>query len=147
MAETPVNRKAIRQAIADALGAPGVMPSALDIYPYMKAGFDGASPVVRVVNAGSNRPESTARGHRSQFFFSVQFFVIYYEEGTPAAQAAAEDTLDDLEHELISWMDGNHNTERWTTLKWADRSRTQVVREGGHQYILEDVPIVVDVVG
>lgn len=141
------NRKDVRSAIAAGISAPGVLPATATVYGYMATGFEGLSPVVRVVSAGSMRPEFTARGTRSRFYYSVQLWVLFFEDGEPDVQQAAEDALDDLEEALLDWLIDNQTGALWTAISFADRSRTQVVLVGGSQYIMEDIPIAVDVFG
>ena len=58
-----------------------------------------------------------------------------------------QDALDDLEEAVLDWLIDNQTGALWTAIGCADRSRTQVVLVGGSQYIMEDIPIAVDVFG
>lgn len=145
------NRDAVREKIAQGYGdyLAVEMPGA-QVYGYMKSGFGGNSPVVRVVSDGSLRPEFPAQGVRSQFYYVVQHYVIYYQQGAPEVQAEAEDLLDQLEYHLYSWMVTNQQIPGfWTEIKFAERSRSSVVPvdSGAYYYILELIPLAVRVAG
>lgn len=151
---TVVSRATIRQALASQLAATGVMPTAKgNIYGYMRSGFAGLSPVVRVLSGGSVRPRTPQHGTPSRFLYTVQLWVLYFDDGNAAQQAAAEDTLDALEAELTAWL-GNESVRNqvglWRDLAWYDASRVDVRQIGtkaGSIYIVEDVPIEVTVDG
>lgn len=143
-----INRKDIRHALATALAS--AMPSAQgNVFGFMKTGFEGDSPIVRIVDSGSDRPYKEQRGVRSRFYYSVQLFVLYFEDGSPEIQSNAEDLLDDLEHEFYSYLADNQTTTNWTMIGYDDGQRSRViqVRLGESRYILEDIPIAVRVDG
>ncbi len=148
---TTASRATVRKAIASALAATGVMPTAKgNIYAYMYSGFAGASPIVRVMSGGSARPRDTQHGVPSRFYYTIQLWVLAYERGDAGQQAAAEDTLDALENELTAWLGDltvRNNPGLWRDLGWIDVSRIEVRTAQGHQYIVEDVPIEVTVNG
>lgn len=148
---TTESREVVRKALAAGLAADGVMPSAKgNIYAYMRSGFAGASPVVRVLSGGSERPRDAHHGKPSFFFFTVQMWVLYFERGTPAQQAEAEDTLDALERELTAWMGDlsvRSNPGLWRDLGWVGASQVAVRPVQGHLYLVEDVQIEVTVDG
>lgn len=148
---TVASRATVRKAIANKLAAAGVMPTAKgNIYAYMYSGFAGASPVVRVMSGGSMRPQDTQHGVPSRFYFTIQCWVLAYERGDTAQQAAAEDTLDALENELVAWLGDltvRSSPGLWRDLAWFDTSRIEVKLAQGHQYIVEDIPIEVKVDG
>ncbi len=148
---TVASRATVRKAIASQLKATGVMPSAQgNIYAYMYSGFAGASPVVRVMSGGSVRPRDRHHGVPSRFYYTIQIWVLAYERGDAAQQAAAEDTLDALEAELTAWLGDltvRNSPGLWRDLGWLDASRIEVRTASGHQYIVEDIPIEVTVDG
>lgn len=148
---TVASRAAVRAAIASGLAATGVMPTAKgNIYDYMRSGFAGVSPVVRVLSAGSVRPRDPQHGKPSRFYYTVQLWVLYFERGDAGQQEAAEDTLDALEAELTAWLGDlavRSNPGLWRDLGWFDASRIDVRQVAGHSYIVEDVPIEVMVDG
>lgn len=148
---TVASRATVRAAIASGLAATGVMPTAKgNIYDYMRSGFAGVSPVVRVLSAGSVRPRDPQHGKPSRFYYTVQLWVLYFERGDAGQQEAAEDTLDALEAELTAWLGDlavRSNPGLWRDLGWFDASRIDVRQVAGHSYIVEDVPIEVMVDG
>lgn len=142
------SRRAVREAIAT--GLTPAMPAAAAVYPYMFSNFkDGPSPVVRIMNAGSNRPPHEEVGIRSEFFFMAQFWVIYFEDGTPAVQQEAENTLDQLEYEFTAWLTDNQvkPADQWTMLTVNGRSTVQTQKVHGFYYVVESVPLVAEVYG
>ena len=148
---TVASRATVRAAIASGLAATGVMPTAKgNIYDYMRSGFAGVSPVVRVLSAGSLRPRDPQHGKPSVFFYTVQLWVLYFERSDAAQQEAAENTLDALEQELTAWM-GNlavrSKPGTWRDLGWSQPSRVEVRQIAGHSYIVEDILIEVTVDG
>lgn len=142
---TTASREAVRDAIAAGLAVSGVMPTAKgNIYGYMRSGFAGTSPLVRVLSGGSLRPRDAHHGKPSIFYFTVQLWVLYYEKGTPEQQQAAEDTLDALEEELTAWLgdlDVRNNPGVWRDLGWSQPSQVAVRQVMGHVYLVEDVLI------
>lgn len=140
---TPVNRSAIRAALATAL-ATG-LPSAQAVYGYQRGGFDGQTPVVRVMSAGSYRTRFTAQGGRGELFFLVQAWVLYVDPDLGWTEAQAEERLDQLEYELAVWMESNRNTDNWSWIEMAGRSFINVVRFQGQPYLVEDIPTLVKV--
>ena len=146
---TTANRETVRKAIAAGLAS--AMPAAKgNVFDYMRSGFAGASPVVRVLSGGSVRPRDRHHGKPSSFYFTVQMWVLYFERGTPEQQAAAEDTLDALEQELTAWLGDlsvRNSPGLWRDLGWFGPSQVAVRQVQGHTYIVEDVQIEVSVDG
>lgn len=146
----PISRKDIRRALGDGLAAN--MPTAQAIYRYQKSDLKGQSPVVRVFSARSLRPQKTGHGGvRSQFGFVVQLWVLYAGDGIQNwSEEGAEDTLDQLEYELISWMVQNQGDQvgtLWTSLKYGGWSVVDNVKVAGNTYLVEDVPVIAEVFG
>lgn len=145
---SPVNRKTIRQAIAAGLAAN--MPSAQAVYGYQRSKFDGRASVVRVFSASADRPMFAEQGIRSEFGFIVQLWVLYASPTTQVwSESEAEDKLDDLEYELISWIVDNQVPADmlWTALRYARGSVVDTHKVGGESYLVEDVFVVAEVYG
>lgn len=140
---TPVNRETVRDALAAALGTG--LTSAQAVYGYQRGGFDGQTPVVRVMSAGSFRTRFTAQGGRGELFFLVQAWVLYADPALNWTEAQAEDRLDQLEFELATWMENNRNTQYWSWIEYAGRSFVNVVKFQGQPYLVEDIPVLVKV--
>lgn len=143
-----ISRRATRYAIADSLRP--ALPTAATVYPYMYSNFkNGPSPVVRLMNAGSNRPPIEEAGIRSVFYFMLQFWVVYFEDGTPAVQEQAEETLDQLEVEFVTWLAANQvkPADQWTMVSYDNRSTVETVKVSGFYYVVESIPLAVEVYG
>lgn len=144
MSETPISRKVVREAIGAGLAAN--LPSAQAVYAHAKADFGGQSPVVRISSESSERPGLTRQGIRSIFRYTVEVWVLLTDrEGW--TEQDAEDTLDTLEKEIISWMVGNHNTETWTSLTYDGQSTIIAAIDGGDTWLIERIPIRAEVYG
>lgn len=142
---TAISRRTVREALGTQLTT--ALTSALAVYDFLYSKFDVESPIVRIVTAGSNRPPIHSQGIRSTFYYAVQFWVAYYEDGTPSVQADAEDILDALEHEFVQWLESNQVSELWTMVTVDGRSRVETVQTRGSYWILESIPIAVEVYG
>ena len=150
---TPVNRRFIREEIQTELSA--ALTDALGVYGYLKSGLDGDSPIVRVLAAGSKRNEvGDGSGYESQFYFDLQILVILYQDGADAdvMASAAADTLDDLEFAAFQWFADNQQIPHegstiWTLASWDNRSTIQPVAVGSSFYLVETIPIAVEVMG
>ena len=144
MSSTPVSRKVIREAIAAGLSV-GVT-SAQAVYSYAAADFDGQSPVVRVSSSSSERPQLTAAGIRSMMRFTVDVWVLLSDRDGWNEQDA-EDTLDTVEHEIITWMVGNQNTDNWTSLQYDAPTTTFPAIIGGDTWLVEEITVRAEVYG
>lgn len=139
-------RKALGTALTTALGP--LLPAGSQVYPYLYSRFGVESPVVRIVNAGGLRPPIYSEGIRSEFYYSLQFWVAYYEEADPAAQAEAEDILDDLEYAFTVWLGANQvGQPLWTMIQMDGRSKVDTVQTRGGYWIVENIPLKVEVYG
>ncbi len=151
---TPINRKDLRNDIVNSLKL--AIPSAQAVYGYLKSGFEGDSPIVRVMSAGSLRQEvGEATGYESEFFFDLQIMVLLYEEGSDADVVAelATDTLDQVEFEVFQWFSDHQQVQdddgstKWKVAKWESRSAVAPYSVGTHFYLVETIPIIVEVAG
>ena len=150
----PVNRKGLRNDIVQSLALS--VPSAQAVYGYLKSGFEGDSPVVRMMSAGSQRQEvGEAQGYESQLFFDLQILVLLYEEGADADAVAelASDQLDQVEFEIFQWFSDHQQVQdddgmpKWVVAKWENRSTVVPYAVGTHFYLVETIPIIVEVAG
>ena len=149
LGDVPISRKDVRRALGDGLAAN--MTTAQVIYRYQKSNFAGQSPVVRVFSARSLRPQKTSHGGvRSQFGFTVQLWVLYAGDKMQVSEESAEDTLDQLELELITWLVANQGDQAgtlWTSLKYGGWSVVDNVKVVGNTYLVEDVLVIAEVFG
>lgn len=111
------------------------------VYAYMNTGFEGTSPVVRVLNAGSMRPRvagNIAQPLGSRFRYIVQHFILFSKEGMNIDQAAAEDRLDNLETILAQFVsDQDQIPGVWKSVSFVDYSEPTLVKISGYHYLLE----------
>jgi hypothetical protein len=141
-----ISRRTVREALGTALTT--ALTSALQVYDYLYSKFEVESPVVRIINDGSQRPPIYAEGIRSEFYFALQFWVAYYEDGTPAAQQDAEDILDALEYQFTVWLGANQvNQPLWTMIRTNGRSTVRTAQVRGSYWIVETIPLTVEVYG
>lgn len=140
----PISRRTIRETIGAGLAT--AMTSAKAVYNHSKADFDGESPVVRISSESSERPGRTQQGVRSIFRYTIETWVLLSDRAGWTEQDA-EDTLDALEHELINWIVDNHNTSNWSMLTYDGASTIFVGVDGGDSWLIERIPIRVEVHG
>ena len=138
-----IPRELVRDAIVGALRLALTVAQNVEGH---KANIQGQWPAVRLLTDGSLRPQVTASGIRSEFYYLVQLWVLYYKEGL-WTEAEAEDALDALEHQLAEWLANNQVGELWTALMFNGRSRVGTVNESGETYLVEEIPIKVEVWG
>lgn len=144
MSELPVSRKLIRETIAAGLAVN--LPSAQAVYNHSKADFGGLSPVVRISSESSERPGLTRQGIRSIFRFTIEVWVLLTDRDG-WTEKDAEDTLDTLETEIITWITQNHNTALWSTLVYDGQTTIIVAIDGGDTWLIERIPIRAEVYG
>lgn len=134
------NRSAIREYIGaglEALHGPAVYA----VYPYMATGFEGRSPIVRVLNAGSVRPRRAGyntQAIKTKVRYVIQHFVRFDDAMSAQDQADAEDALDALEAGLSSFIaDNDQVAGLWKSIEQIDLSEPILVKVGSYQYLLE----------
>jgi len=140
-----ISRRTVREALGTQLTT--ALTSALQVYDYLYSKFEVDSPIVRIITDGSNRPPIYSEGIRSTFYYALQFWVAYYEEGTPAAQQEAEDIVDALEYEFVQWLEANQVSTIWTMIRVDGRSQVRTVLVRGQYWIVETIPLAVEVYG
>lgn len=144
MSGQPVSRKVIREAIA--AGLLSGVTSAQAVYSYAAADFAGQSPVVRVSSSSSERPQMTAAGIRSMMRFTIDVWVLLSDRDGWNEQDA-ENTLDTVEHEIITWLVANQNTDDWTSLQYDAASTIFPAIVGGDTYLIEEITVRAEVYG
>lgn len=132
------NRKAIREAIgAGIASATSALAPAPTVYDYMKTGFDGESPIVRIWSESSLRPDTRSHGINTSFGITVQTWVLVDENGTDAQQAESEDILDAIEYAIADWIEQNIQTDDWNQIRFDRPSLIQTTLVGPYTYIVE----------
>ena len=110
-----------REAIA--AGLEETCTTAQAVYSYAVSDFKSQWPVVRVMSRGSERPPMTGAGIRSRFTFLVDVWVLFRDPAASWSEEDAENTLDALEQEIISWMTEHQGGEVWTNIYYTAPAR------------------------
>ncbi len=130
------NRKKIRKKLAFILK--GTMRSVQAITPYEPI-FEGQSPILFIISAGSNRGYLTKQGLNNEFYFDVHTMVLASQEDDGYTQENAEDLLDDIDAEFALFLNNNRECDGyWIAIDQVEMSnaRTAVI-ENGEKYIQE----------
>lgn len=139
----PISRRVIREAIA--AGLQTSCESAQAVYAYGISDFQGRWPLVRVMSRGSERPPMTAAGIRSRFAFLIDIWVLF--KGPDWTEQAAENALDAIEQEVISWLTENQGGELWTNIYYNGPSAAEVVKVAGEPWLTEAIQVIAEVYG
>lgn len=136
-----LNREIIRDTLVEDLRAALTVAQKVEGH---KANINGQWPALFLLTAGSLRPQVTEAGIRSEFYYLAQLWVLYHKEGL-WTEAEAEDTLDALEQQLAEWMANHQVGELWTALMFNGRSQVGITVDGGESFLVEEIPIKVEV--
>lgn len=145
MSATPISRKTVREVIAAGLAAN--VPGAQAVYGYAKADFAGQSPIVRVMSTNVLRPQLAAQGIRSIMRFTVDVWVLLGDPATGWTESNAEDTIDTIEHEIVTWVTSNQNNGTWTSLLYDRETDIQPVVVAGEAWLVEEITLRAEVYG
>lgn len=115
------------------------------VYNRKVGDLQGQSPVVAVLSAGTGRPPTTFGVNSAEFHYEIQIWVIY--AATDWTEANAEDRLDLIEKEIAEVIEDNDVLAGvWDNIEYAGRSTVaDVTTSGGVPYVLERIPIMVEV--
>lgn len=140
-----VSRRDAREFLATLIRAQSVLAQA--VFAYLPSDFAGASPIIVVTGAGSERPRMTLRGTKTVFHLVVETFVLYSDpDATPPWTAKdAEDTMDGLENEIAQIASDNGANSHWSLLTYETTSNVSKVNVGGVAYLYEAIPLNVEV--
>ena len=144
------NRKDVRKKMAElletALGAGAPTQLVQAFYKSQPRDFGGASPVVTVSGAGSDRPRMTQGAGRSTFWLNVHVFVVFALADGSWTEDDAEDRLDDIEAAVAAVIQNNRRLSGfWEALDYESRSAAGSVEVGGVEYRREVIPLKVEV--
>ena len=142
---TPIGRRAIREAIA--AGLETTCASAQAVYSYAVSDFKAQWPVIRVMSRGSERPPITGAGMRSRFVFLVDVWVLFRDASAGWTEQDAENALDALELEIISWLTDNQGGEVWTNIYYTSASTVDVINIAGEPWLTEAIQVTAEVYG
>ena len=142
-----ISRATIRAEVAAGL-ATG-LATAKTVAAYQKTQWLASdTPLVRVMSAGSGRPQLTEQGIRSTFRLAVDFWVLLALAGGYWTAEDAEGAIDKLELDLITWMAANQLGHTWTALTYDGMSYVEPVKvDRGEIYLVERVLLTVEVFG
>lgn len=142
-----ISRATIRAEVAAGLAT--ALTTAKTVAAYQKTQWLASdTPLVRVMSAGSGRPQLTEQGLRSTFRLAVDFWVLLSLSGGSWTAEDAENAIDRLELDLITWMAANQLGHSWTALTYDGISYVEPVKvDRGEVYLVERVLLTVEVFG
>ena len=143
---TSRSRETARKALAALLEAAlvGSGKPAQAVYAYQVGDFAGASPVVVVSSGGSLREQgSFGPCWDDTFSLAIYSFVLYANPDDGWTESDAEDALDDIEATIADVILENMTSDVWSNLSYEDRTETDGVEIGGHEYRRETVRVTV----
>ena len=141
---TQPNRETVRDAVAALLDTRLVDTDEIVqiVYNYRKGDLGGQSPVVCVSSGGSARERLDYSGTRENIaYLTIHVFVLYSDQSS-WGEDDAEDRLDAIEAAIADVVDENSGeTSSWLAFDYDARSERLDVNLGGHEYIMEAIPI------
>jgi hypothetical protein len=139
------SRSAVRKALAALFKAQSTMTE--NVFSYLPSDFGGASPVICITGAGSERPKLTSRGTKNTFHFAVETFTLYADPTSvpPWTPEDAEDAMDALEEDVATIVMNNPTGSLWQFLSYETVSTISKVAIGGVSYLYEVIPLIVEV--
>lgn len=141
------NRKTVRDGLTALLqsGLVGVSLPAQAVYGYAVGDFQGQSPVVRVLSAGTAREEATYDTDTyNTFFLTIEAWVVKADPASSWTEANAEDRLDLIEKSIADILAANysHASGLWDRIGYEGRSQVyDGIVVGGDAYLLEVINI------
>lgn len=137
-------RSKSRIALAGLLSAG--LPDGTTVLKYRKADPKGVSPMVQVVSGGTARPKATLRGSFPQHDLRIYVLVLHSDPEGSWTEEMAEDKLDQLEDMISEIIDRNQKVEGvWKSISYAEGSIAERVQIGGVPYLLEVIPLQIEV--
>jgi len=116
------------------------------VYNHKVGDFQNQSPVVVLVAGGSIRPRQTFASNATTFYFVLGAWVLYASEDGSWTEADAEDRLDLIEQQIAGMIEANQEVPPyWISLDYDDRSQIVEVALGGKPYLLEIIPLKMEV--
>jgi len=143
---TQPNRETARDALTVLLNTRLVTTDAIVqvTYNYRKGDLGGQSPVVCVSSSGSMRARVDFSGDRENIIYLMVHTFVLYSDQSSWSEDDAEDRLDAIEAAIADVVDENSGkTTNWHWIDYGGRSERMDVTLGGHEYIVEAIPITV----
>lgn len=141
------NRGYYRKALADFIEKNTRLPKI--VLPYVPAKSQLQSPMVCVVSAPTQRKRATPRMLDNSFGFNIRMIVLSaLESDLNWSVDLAEDLLDNVEREVqiaLLLADMQKTANKWTSVKQSGRSFFETLKDGGAQYTIESIPVLMEV--
>jgi hypothetical protein len=137
------SRKEAREALATMLQ--NSVPSAEAVYAYKIGNFEGKSPVLAVLSAGTMRTPITFAGLRPTFYLEIHNFVRDAIEAQGWTEEDVENTLDQVEEEIGRAFELNRTSEIWQAIDYDSPSTIRDVVIAGVPYVEEIIPVKMEV--
>lgn len=134
-------RKAARETLVAVLIS--YMTACEEIHAYFKSDFGGKSPVLCVHSLSTMSTALSFRGNRATYSFDIIVYVRRSGEGI--TEATAEDTLDDVAHQLYEAVEANDCNAVWQSLSYSEPSTALPVDIGGIPYWMEVTGLAMEV--
>jgi len=136
---------ATRKAARETLYAVAVayMTTCEEVNDYFKSDPKGKSPVLCLHGRGTLAKPFTARGNRPSYDFD--FITYVRRSGEGITEATAEDTLDDVAHQLYEMVEANDCNVIWQSLTYSEPSTALPVDIGGVPYWMEVTSLAMEV--
>jgi len=134
-------RKAARETLLAVLKA--AMTDCQEINGYFKSDPAGQSPVLCVHSLGTMSTPMSFQGNRATYHFDIIKYV--RRSGTGITEATAEDTLDEVAHQLYEAVEANDCNTVWQSLTYSEPSMAINVNFGGIPYWMEVTGLTMEV--
>lgn len=154
MPSNTANREACRDQLATLLGTAltGVGKPVQAVYNYRPTDVAGASPVVMVLSAGTASRQKHGIGnvtrYHSRFLLNILVFVMDASTSDAWTRNNVEDALDAIEKTIADVLSDNREVSGiWNYIEHgAEGSRILPAVLGGKQYLMEPIPVLVEVI-
>lgn len=134
-------RKAARETLVAVLKA--AMTDCQEVNGYFKSDPAGQSPVLCIHSLGTHSQALSFQGNRATYNFDIIVYV--RRSGTGITEAMAEDTLDDVAHQLYETTEANDCNAIWQSLAYSEPSTAIPVDIGGVPYWMEVTSLTMEV--
>jgi hypothetical protein len=142
------SRQTSREALAALLsaGLTGTGKPVQAVYAYKIGDFKGQSPVTCVTSGGSARKRDGMESvFYNRFRLIIQNYVLYADPSAGWTEQNAEDRLDLIEKSIAEVLLANPSTANWIWLEYDGQSQVLEAVIGGEMYLLEIIPVIVEV--
>jgi len=119
------------------------MTSCEEVNSYFKSNPGGQSPVLCIHSLATMATPLSFRGARATYAFDIIVYVRRSGEGI--TEATAEDTLDDVAHQLYETVEANARNIIWQSLTYSESSIAIPLDFGGIPYWMEVTSLAMEV--